>query len=66
MAESKGIKGKARYKSGVLPYKQMGYWQPDYEPIDTDIIAMFRLIPADGVDRFHAIQIAITPMHERL
>jgi len=19
-----------RYKSGVLPYKQMGYWQPDY------------------------------------
>jgi ribulose-bisphosphate carboxylase large chain len=39
-----------RYKSGVLPYKQMGYWQPDYAPIDTDVIALFRITPQAGVD----------------
>ena len=22
---------KERYRSGVLKYKQMGYWEPDYE-----------------------------------
>ena len=30
---------KVRYKSGVLKYKQMGYWVPDYEVKDTDILA---------------------------
>ena len=44
------VKGKERYKSGVISYKKMGYWQPDYEPIATDIIAMFRLTPSPGVD----------------
>src|SRR3569623_554081 len=39
-----------RYKSGVIPYKKMGYWQPDYEPIDTDVIALFRITPQPGVD----------------
>src|SRR3954466_3053864 len=34
-----------RYKSGVIPYKKMGYWQPDYEPIETDVIALFRITP---------------------
>ncbi len=37
-----------RYKSGVLPYKQMGYWQPDYVPLDTDVIALFRITPQAG------------------
>ena len=23
---------KERYKGGVLKYKQMGYWRPDYAP----------------------------------
>ncbi|SMM98356.1 Ribulose bisphosphate carboxylase large chain [uncultured Candidatus Thioglobus sp.] len=50
MSEEKELKGKERYKSGVISYKSMGYWQPDYEPIDTDVIAMFRLVPAKGVD----------------
>jgi hypothetical protein len=27
-----------RYKAGVLKYAQMGYWQPDYVPKDTDIV----------------------------
>src|SRR3954453_15189405 len=39
-----------RYKSGVIPYKKMGYWQPDYEPIETDVIALFRITPQPGVD----------------
>lgn len=45
-----GIKGKERYKSGVISYKAMGYWQPDYEPTDVDVIAMFRLTASPGVD----------------
>ena len=39
-----------RYKAGVIPYKQMGYWQPDYVPHDTDVIALFRITPQAGVD----------------
>ena len=41
---------KERYRSGVLKYKQMGYWEPEYEPKDTDILAVFRITPQDGVD----------------
>src|SRR6202043_3974534 len=41
---------KQRYKSGVLKYKQMGYWEPDYEPKDSDVLAVFRITPQDGVD----------------
>jgi ribulose-bisphosphate carboxylase large chain len=40
----------ARYKAGVLKYKEMGYWVPDYEPKPTDVIACFRITPQDGVD----------------
>jgi ribulose-bisphosphate carboxylase large chain len=43
-----------RYKSGVLPYAQMGYWDPDYVPKDTDVIALFRITPQDGVDPIEA------------
>ena len=37
--------GKERYRSGVIPYKNMGYWEPDYRPKDTDLIAVFRITP---------------------
>ena len=43
-----------RYKSGVMPYAQMGYWDEDYEPTDTDIIAVFRISPQEGVDPIEA------------
>src|ERR1700752_2242575 len=43
------VRGKDRYKSGVLEYKKMGYWEPDYEPKDTDIIALFRVKTQDVV-----------------
>ncbi len=41
---------KARYKAGVLKYKQMGYWRPEYEPKDTDFVCVFRITPQEGVD----------------
>jgi ribulose-bisphosphate carboxylase large chain len=43
-----------RYKSGVMPYAQMGYWDGDYEPKDTDLIALFRISPQEGVDPIEA------------
>lgn len=41
---------KERYKSGVIPYTKMGYWEPDYQPKDTDVICLFRIIPQKDVD----------------
>ena len=43
-----------RYQAGVLKYAQMGYWNPDYEPKDTDILAVFRITPQEGVDPIEA------------
>ena len=43
-----------RWASGVIPYKQMGYWDADYEPKDTDILCAFRITPQDGVDHEEA------------
>src|SRR3981189_3315370 len=48
------VRGKDRYKSGVMEYKKMGYWEPDYVPKDTDIIALFRVTPQEGVDPIEA------------
>jgi ribulose-bisphosphate carboxylase large chain len=45
---------RSRYSAGVMEYRNMGYWQPDYEPKDTDIIACFRVTPQDGVDPIEA------------
>jgi ribulose-bisphosphate carboxylase large chain len=39
-----------RLQAGVIPYAKMGYWQPDYEPKATDILAAFRITPQAGVD----------------
>src|SRR6202522_1390991 len=43
-----------RYQSGVMPYAQVGYWDEDYEPKDTDVIAVFRISPQEGVDPIEA------------
>jgi ribulose-bisphosphate carboxylase large chain len=37
-----------------MPYAKMGYWDADYEPKDTDVIAVFRITPQDGVDAIEA------------
>ncbi len=43
-----------RYKSGVMPYAKMGYWDADYAPKETDLIAVFRITPQEGVDPIEA------------
>src|SRR5215208_1323966 len=52
--KSETVTGKDRYRSGVMEYKKMGYWEPDYEPKDTDVLAVFRVAPQDGVDPIEA------------
>src|SRR5512138_169189 len=52
--ESITVRGKDRYKSGVMEYKRMGYYEPNYEPKDTDVIALFRVTPQEGVDPIEA------------
>ncbi|HXZ51936.1 MAG TPA: form I ribulose bisphosphate carboxylase large subunit [Burkholderiales bacterium] len=39
-----------RYRAGVMKYAQMGYWDAAYVPSDTDVIALFRITPQEGVD----------------
>ena len=41
---------KDRCAAGVTPYAEMGYYSPDYEPEDSDILAAFRITPQPGVD----------------
>jgi ribulose-bisphosphate carboxylase large chain len=38
-----------RWSAGVMPYAEMGYWQPDYEPAPSDVLAAFRVSPQPGV-----------------
>ena len=45
-----GAPQKSRWAAGVIPYKEMGYWRPDYEPESSDILAAFRITPQAGVD----------------
>ena len=47
-------KTKSRWESGVTPYAQMGYWRPNYEPKETDILCAFRITPQEGVDPIEA------------
>ncbi|MGI9032787.1 MAG: form I ribulose bisphosphate carboxylase large subunit [Acidimicrobiales bacterium] len=60
MADGNGSNGKGsgdtkkRTSAGVIPYADAGYWQPDYEPKDTDILAAFRVTPQKGVDPIEA------------
>ena len=39
-----------RLTAGVTSYTRLGYWQPDYQPKDTDVLAAFRMVPQPGVD----------------
>src|ERR1044072_7147143 len=47
-------KTKSRWDSGVTPYAEMGYWNPDYEPKDTDVLCAFRITPQEVVDPIEA------------
>src|SRR5919106_181414 len=45
---------KDRWSAGVSPYAEMGYYDADYEPKDSDILAAFRVTPQPGVDPLEA------------
>jgi len=45
---------KDRWAAGVTPYREMGYYDADYEPADTDVLAAFRITPQPGVDPVEA------------
>ena len=47
---SRPWKRSGRYDAGVMKYKEMGYFDLDYQPKETDILACFRVTPQDGVD----------------
>ena len=44
----------ARWDPGVHSYVSMGYYNADYVPKDTDVLAMFRITPQPGVDPIEA------------
>src|ERR1700753_1249803 len=48
------IRPKDRWASGVTPYAEMGYYDADYVPADTDVLAEFRTTPQPGVDAIEA------------
>ena len=54
MTSAKSPPQRTAISAGVMEYRKMGYWEPDYEPKDTDIIACFRITPQDGVDPIEA------------
>jgi len=39
---NKKLSSLERYRAGVIPYAKMGYWDSDYLPKDTDVLALFR------------------------
>jgi ribulose-bisphosphate carboxylase large chain len=44
----------ARWDPGVHSYASMGYYNADYRPKDTDVLAVFRVTPQPGVDPIEA------------
>jgi ribulose-bisphosphate carboxylase large chain len=45
---------KDRWSAGVTPYAEMGYYDADYQPKDTDLLAAFRITPQPGVEAIEA------------
>src|SRR5262245_16344304 len=48
------VTGADRYRAGVLKDADMGYWDDSYQPKDTDVLALFRITPQEGVDPMEA------------
>jgi ribulose-bisphosphate carboxylase large chain len=45
---------KDRWSAGVAPYAEMGYYNPDYVPKDSDVLCAFRFVPQEGVEPIEA------------
>src|ERR1700694_722264 len=54
MIEEVASQPKNRWASGVIPYAQMGYCNPAYEPKNPDILGASRTVPQEGVDPIEA------------
>lgn len=54
IADTEILDKKKRYSAGVLNYRQMGYWDADYQPKDTDVLCLFRITPQEGVEPIEA------------
>ena len=48
------LEKKDRWSAGVTPYAEMGYYDADYVPKDTDIKSAFRITPQPGIDAIEA------------
>src|SRR5438128_7146535 len=48
------LQKKGRWSAGVTAYAEMGYYDADYVPKDTDILCAFRIVPQPGVDAIEA------------
>jgi ribulose-bisphosphate carboxylase large chain len=53
-SDDSALAKKDRWSAGVTPYAEMGYYEPDYVPKDTDILSAFRIVPQPGVDPIEA------------
>src|SRR5438477_3963995 len=53
-SSSESLEKKDRWSAGVTPYAEMGYYDADYVPKDTDILCAFRIVPQPGVDSIEA------------
>ncbi|TFE65901.1 form I ribulose bisphosphate carboxylase large subunit [Methylacidiphilum caldifontis] len=53
-ADGKAKEKKSRWSAGVTPYAEMGFYNADYVPKDTDILAAFRFVPQEGVEPIEA------------
>src|SRR4249919_468946 len=51
---SDALAKKSRWAAGVTPYAEMGYYDADYVPKDTDILCAFRITPQPGIDAIEA------------
>ena len=51
IARNNGGDGKkSRWSAGVTPYAEMGYYEPEYVPRDTDVLCAFRFVPQEGIE----------------
>ena len=48
------LEKKDRWSAGVTPYAEMGYYDADYVPKDTDVLCAFRITPQPGIDAIEA------------
>src|SRR5438270_7552523 len=48
------LEKKDRWSAGVTPYAEMGYYDADYQPKDSDILCAFRVTPQPGVEAIKA------------